>query len=106
MLGGVPGVAPAKADIIGGGAVGTHATRTATEIDSTLLAVPGVHSIHRMRRSEVFEIALGGEIHTMRFPNEPRFAAVYEIEHPDVIASSAWAKAVDKRRWSTMVTPF
>lgn len=72
----------------------------------TLLRVPGVRSVRRFLRADVLRIALGGKVHEMRFPSEPMFSALYEIESPEVLTSEAWSLAVDRGRWSSAVRPF
>jgi hypothetical protein len=77
-----------------------------TEHIPALLEVPGVHSVRRIRRDEHLLIALGGETHVLAFPSEPKFSAFYEIDNPEVVLGSRWAKAVDVGRWSSHVRPF
>ena len=69
-----------------------------------LLAVPGVLAVIRVR-SEPFAFAIGGERKPMP-AGSPRYTAIYELEGPDVLASEAWAKAVEAGRWPTEVRPF
>lgn len=76
-----------------------------TEHVPALLQVPGIVSVRRYMRQDTLRIALGGTVHEMRFPDEPTFSAFYEIESPDVLASTAWSRAVDQGRWSTAVRP-
>ena len=70
-----------------------------------LREVPGVISIARFQREE-FTLIIGGERRTVRLDNEPQHAAIYEIESPAVLASEAWAKAVDSGRWPEHVRPY
>lgn len=72
----------------------------------TLLAVPGVRSISRVRREDEARIYLGGEPTTFRFPGEPRYTAIYELESPAVLTTREWAEAVDVGRWSREVRPY
>ena len=67
--------------------------------------VPGVLSATRMKL-DTLRIAMGGETKTIDPQGAPRYAAVYELESPDVLTSAAWAKAVDQGRWPTEVRPF
>lgn len=68
-----------------------------------LLAVPGVRAIRRMK-GEPFVLAIAGGHQTMPAPT-PSYVAIYEIDHPDVLASPEWAEAVEKGRWATDVRP-
>jgi hypothetical protein len=36
----------------------------------------------------------------------PRYTAIYELESPEVLASEAWARAVEAGRWPSEVRPF
>ena len=76
-----------------------------TEHVPNLLKVPGLIAVARFKREPV-RLAIGGEIKTIEFENEPRYSAVYEIESPEVIISPAWAKAVEEGRWPGQVRPF
>ena len=58
-----------------------------------LLAVPGVLAVTRVR-SEPFAFAIGGERKPMPAAS-PRYTAIYELESPEVLASEAWARAVE-----------
>jgi alanine dehydrogenase len=59
LLGGVPGVPPAKVVVIGGGVVGTHAARMAMGLGAEVLVLD--RSLPRLRQlDEVF----GGRLHT------------------------------------------
>jgi len=69
-----------------------------------LLAVPGVLAVTRVK-SEPFALAIGGERKPMPAAS-PRYTAIYELESPEVLASEAWAEAVEAGRWSTEVRPF
>ena len=71
-----------------------------------LLQVPGVRSVRRFRRADVLSMAVGGAVHELKFPGEPVFSALYEIDSPDVLTSEAWSRAVDLGRWSSAVRPF
>ena len=69
-----------------------------------LSAVPGVLSVSRLTR-EPTRLNLGGEIQTIDVPDEPKYAALYEISSPDVLTSAAWGEAGEKGRWATEVRP-
>jgi hypothetical protein len=69
-----------------------------------LKRVPGVVSVARFK-TETFTMIIGGQRHTMQVQNEPTYAALYELESPDVLTSDAWAKAVDQGRWPGEVRP-
>ena len=70
-----------------------------------LLTVPGVISVTRYVQ-EPFEMVIGGETRQVANSDEPKYAAVYEIDSPEVLASKAWADAVDQGRWPTEVRPY
>jgi hypothetical protein len=67
--------------------------------------VPGVISVTRLKL-DTLRMAMGGEMKTMDPQGAPRYAAIYELESPDVLTSPAFAKAVDQGRWSTQVRPY
>jgi hypothetical protein len=69
-----------------------------------LLEVPGVLAVTRAR-SEPFALSIGGERKEMPAAS-PRYTAIYEVESPDVLASGAWAQAVEAGRWPGEVRPF
>lgn len=71
-----------------------------------LMKVPGVVSVERLRREDTATMALGGGLQDFSFPDEPRFAAVYELEDAQVLQSAAWAQAVDAGSWATLVRPY
>ena len=62
-----------------------------------LMEVAGVVSVSRGRRAAA-ELAIGGERKAVG-EGEPTFIAFYEIEGPEVLASEAWAEAVERGRW-------
>jgi hypothetical protein len=70
-----------------------------------LLEVPGVVSVARFKTRELTMI-IGGEQRTIVVENEPRYHALYELESPTVLTSSAWGAAVDRGRWPTHVRPY
>jgi hypothetical protein len=61
-----------------------------TEHVPALLSVPGVHRGVRYRNPS---------------PTDPRYLAAYEIDGPEVIASSAWRAAGESGRWPGHVRP-
>jgi hypothetical protein len=69
-----------------------------------LLKVPGVLAVTRVK-SEPFRMAIGGE-HKMVPAASPSYTAIYELEGPEVLASEAWARAVEAGRWPGEVRPF
>ena len=66
--------------------------------------VPEVLSVARFQRQDLSMI-IGGEKRTIHIENEPKYAALYELESPEVLTSEAWANAVDRGRWSEKVRP-
>jgi hypothetical protein len=69
-----------------------------------LLEVPGVLAVTRAK-SEPFALSIGGERKEMPAAS-PRYTALYELESPDVLASDAWARAVEAGRWAGEVRPY
>jgi len=67
--------------------------------------VPGVISITRLKL-DTLRMTMGGETRTMDPKGAPRYAAIYELENPDVLVSPAFANAVDEGRWPTHVRPY
>src|SRR3981189_981194 len=81
LLGGVPGVAPARVVVIGGGVVGTHAARMAAGLGAEVTVLD--RSIPRLRElDELFE----GRVRT-------RFSTIEAIEH-EVFAADVVIGAV------------
>lgn len=76
-----------------------------TEHVPNLLKVPGVISVKRYVNLPL-TVVIGGEKKTIANEAEPRHCAIYEIESPAVLASDAWAQAVDAGRWPTHVRPY
>lgn len=70
-----------------------------------LTRVPGVISVTRLKL-DTLRITMGGETKTIAPTGAPRYAAIYELESPDVLTSPAFARAVDQGRWPTHVRPF
>jgi hypothetical protein len=67
--------------------------------------VPGVISATRVKL-DTLRMTMGGETKIMDPQGAPRYAAIYEIESPEVLVSPAFAKAVDHGRWPTQVRPY
>jgi len=67
--------------------------------------VPGVISVKRLKL-DTLRITMGGETKTVDPQGAPRYAAIYELDSPDVLTSPAFAKAVDQGRWPTEVRPY
>ena len=76
-----------------------------TEHVPELLKVPGVLAVHRLTLAPL-KLAIGGEIKSIVFDDEPKYSAIYELESPDVLTGSAWAKAVEVGRWGSQVRPY
>ena len=76
-----------------------------TEHVPAILGVPGVSSITRLT-TEPFTIAVGGQLQNVELGDEPTYAAIYEIENPDVLVSPEWSKAVESGRWGSEVRPY
>jgi hypothetical protein len=70
-----------------------------------LLKVPGVRSVTRLR-TEPGSVNIGGETRPLTGQGAPTYTAIYEIDSPEVLASAAWAKAVELGRWPHEVRPF
>ncbi len=66
--------------------------------------VPGVISAARYERQEL-TMLIGGERRTIRIEDAPKYAALYEIESPDVLTSEAWGSAVERGRWPEHARP-
>ena len=75
-----------------------------TEHVPNLLKVPGVHAVARLE-GEPFAMSIGGEERKVAHEGA-RHSAVYEIDGPQVLVSSEWAKAVEAGRWPSHVRPF
>ena len=75
-----------------------------TEHIPYLSEVPGVLGIARFK-TEDLTMMIGGERRRMVAKNEPKYAALYEIESPDVLTSDGWAEAVERGRWAGEVRP-
>lgn len=69
-----------------------------------LMKVPGVRSVTRLR-TEPASVTIGGQTRELTGEGAPKYVAIYEIDSPDVLTSSAWAEAVELGRWPTEVRP-
>ena len=76
-----------------------------TEHIPQLLKVPGVLAVQRFTLVPLV-MSIGGETKTIVAEGEPKFTATYELESADVVASAAWAKAVEEGRWPAQVRPY
>ena len=70
-----------------------------------LLKVPGVIAVSRLK-TEAGTLSLGGKDVAITGEGLPHYTAIYEIENPDVLNSSAWAEAVEEGRWAGQVRPY
>ncbi|MEM8949453.1 MAG: hypothetical protein AAGA21_19045 [Pseudomonadota bacterium] len=68
-----------------------------------LLKVPGVRSVTRYKGVPA-EIAIADGTQPLP-PASPVYTAIYELDSPDVLKSSAWARAVEAGRWASDVRP-
>jgi len=66
--------------------------------------VPGVISIARFERQEL-TMSIGGEKRIIKIENEPKYAAIYELEGPEALVSKEWTEAVEQGRWPAQVRP-
>jgi hypothetical protein len=69
-----------------------------------LMEVQGVVAVTRAK-AEPFQMAIAGRLDAKPAAS-PAYLAIYEIESPDILASDAWAKAVEKGRWGEEVRPY
>jgi hypothetical protein len=76
-----------------------------TEHIPNLLKVPGVRSVTRLRTA-AGSMMIAGAAKALTGDGAPTYTAIYEIDSPDVVASAAWAQAVELGRWPTEVRPF
>jgi hypothetical protein len=70
-----------------------------------LLKVPGVRSATRLR-TEPASFTIGGERKQLTGEGTPNYTAIYEIDSPDVLSSTAWAAAGEIGRWPKEVRPY
>ncbi len=66
-----------------------------------LLKVPGVRRVTRVKGIEG-NLNIGGQSKPLAAPT-PRYRAIYDIDSPEVINSTAWAEAIELGRWGTHV---
>ena len=71
-----------------------------TEHIPYLLKVPGVIAARRAK-GEAFSLFVGGAVNEMAAAS-PAYTAIYEIENPAVLTSTAWAEAVERGRWPSV----
>ena len=76
-----------------------------TEHVPYLMQVEGVRGVRRSV-SRPFQVRIGGELKQVSSDGQPRYCAIYEIDDPSVLASDAWAEAVERGRWGSEVRPF
>ena len=76
-----------------------------SEHGPTLLKVPGVRSATRLRTA-AGSVTIGGVAKPLTGDGAPTYTTIYEIDSPDVLASAAWAEAVERGRWPTEVRPY
>jgi hypothetical protein len=69
------------------------------------LKVPGVRSVTRLRTTPG-SMMIGGAAKPLTGHGAPTYTAIYELDSPDVLASAAWAEAVERGRWPTEVRPY
>ena len=69
-----------------------------------ILKVPGVRGATRFV-GEPFTLSIGGT-QTRKQHEGPRYAAIYEIDSPEVLLSPEWAKQAEAGRWPSEVRPF
>jgi hypothetical protein len=67
--------------------------------------VPGVISATRVKL-DTLRITMAGETRTIDPQGAPRYAAIFELESPEVLVSPAFAQAVDRGRWPAEVRPY
>jgi hypothetical protein len=75
-----------------------------TEHVPYLMKVPGVRKVTRTETCP-FAVSIGGERKEVSVEGQPRHCAIYEIDDPSVLASDAWAEAVEQGRWGDEVRP-
>ncbi len=76
-----------------------------TEHIPQLLKVPGVLTVQRFTLVPL-TMSISGETKPIVAEGEPKFTATYELENAEVVASEAWARAVEEGRWPAQVRPF
>jgi hypothetical protein len=68
-----------------------------------LMKVPGVLAVTRVKGLP-FALNIGGERKQMTHSG-PAYTAIYELESAEVLATTAWADAVEAGRWPGAVRP-
>jgi hypothetical protein len=76
-----------------------------TEHVPFLGSVPGVGGILRFRTIDLGSV-VGPDGPIKSAPDEPRYTAIYELDSPEVLASDAWSRMLEKGRWPSEVRPF
>ena len=76
-----------------------------TEHVPCLMKVPGVHAVVRYENTD-FSVAMAGKVTPVDTTGTPKYHAWYYVDSPDVVASDAWAAAVEEGRWPEQVRPF
>ncbi|MBM3491752.1 MAG: hypothetical protein FJX68_15170 [Alphaproteobacteria bacterium] len=76
-----------------------------TEHVPYLSKVKGVLAVTRLK-TEPAAFQLGGERKPLAGEGMPRYAAIYELESPEVLLSKEWAEAGEKGRWVKEVRPY
>ncbi|MBX2881987.1 MAG: hypothetical protein KTR32_18710 [Granulosicoccus sp.] len=74
-----------------------------TEHVPYLMKVEGVHAVTRAKGAP-FAFAMAGALKEIDAPS-PAYIAMYEVDDPSVVASEAWATAVETGRWGPEVRP-
>ena len=75
-----------------------------TEHVPLLLKVPGVRAVTRWK-TEPAAFNLAGERKVLDGGGERNYAALYELDSPDVLLSKEWAAAGEKGRWPAKCVP-
>lgn len=70
-----------------------------------LAGVDGVGPITRFEKQD-FSVLIGGELRNVAAESEPKYHAMYEIESPEVLTTTAWGDAVERGRWPGQVRPY
>ena len=100
LMGGVPGVAPARVAVIGGGVVGTHAARIAAGMGARVMVLD--RSLPRMRH---LDDAYGAQLTTVYASQAATAAAVAEADMvigAVLVPGAAAPKLVTRAQLSTM----
>jgi hypothetical protein len=70
----------------------------------SLSAVAGVLEVGRFARVDL-TMAIGGKLVRVE-GTQPKYHAVYGIESPEILTSTAWSNAVEAGRWPRAVRPY